>query len=986
MDPYIRNFTVTNLKTETVNSAQEANTVLQVNNIHNNFKIIHFNIRSVLKNFPEIEIFLKQFDNEFDCIILTETWQVPNVNVIQLNGYTLIYNEANFNQNDGTIIYIKNNCENIDYSLQKISEASLIHLTFCINNKNFNIYAMYRPPSVTLIDYINSMQTYLQQQTLNSNYNIFIGDINIDILKTNIHTEEYLNIMAEFGFKSVINNCTRIQGLSQSCLDHIFIKSKEDIEDIILPIIIQTNITDHFPVLIQLVLEQEQNNKQYRKNRIKYIQYKKLKEQMSNVDWSDVYNSRDVETATKKFLSIIDTKINVCTKLVKIKNNKRKRKCWITNGIIKSIETRDKLFQQVQADPLNVNLKRQYLDYRNQLTTLIKKTKINYFKSKIDKNKTCTKNLWSTVKEMCNSGNVQTNIPKIYNERNDLITNKLEICNIFNKTYATLGINMADKIIRNNIYQEKKIITNINSMFLIPTNANEVKKCILRLKPNKSPGIDDMKSITLKNIADEISEIFAYIINLMFESGYCPLDFKMSIIKPIYKNGNKMVVTNYRPVSLITNFAKVFEMLLRQRLYSFLKKHNILSERQFGFMEGKSTQDAISELTKKIYQSLDNNKPSLCVFLDLAKAFDTVSHKHLLECLADIGVRDVVLKLFDSYLSERKQCVCIEGIQSGFRTVNCGVPQGTVLGPVLFLIYLNNLFAIESKGHIISFADDTAIYYEAENWPELKHKVEEDLPKILEWFKFKLLTLNVDKTMFVPFGMYKNSIPDMDVLRIQMKTPINTELFEIKKTNNIKYLGIYIDCHMRWDIHVNYVLKKLRKIIHMFKYIRDALNINYLIILYKALVESHLTYGIVGWGGILNVHLHRLDIMQKRILKIIFNKPVIYSSDELFHESNLLDIRQLYFFNAALKMFSEKKDKINHTHQTRSKQLNNLPILLMHTSTGQRSNKYLGPKIFNSIPNAIKNINSKTIFKKELRNFTYKSRILVHTLIDSNSS
>lgn len=982
MDPYIRNFTVTNIKTETVHSAQETKVVLEVNNNYNNFKLVHFNIRSVMKNFSEIEIFLKQFDTKFDCIILTETWQVLNVNMIQLHGYTLIYNEAKFNQNDGTIIYIRNDIENIDYSFQKINETSVINLTFNINNKSYAIYAMYRPPSTKVVEFIESLQFYLQHQRLTNDYSIFVGDINIDILKTNLHSEEYLNIMAEFGFKSVINNCTRIQGTSQSCLDHIFIKAKFDIEDIILPITIHTNITDHFPVLIQLVTEQRKYNEQCNKTFIKYIQYDKLKQQLSDVDWADVYNSRDVEAATKKFLNIIDDKIKTCTKLVKIKNKMRKRKCWITNGIIKSIETRDKLFRQSQTEPSNINLKKQYLDYRNKLTALIKKTKINYFRSKIDKNKTCTKNLWSMVKEMCNSCNNQINIPKIYNEKNEIITNKIEICNTFNKIYSTLGKNMAEKIKINKNYREKIFFTNTNSMFLMPTNRNEVKNCILRLKPNKSPGADNIKSITLKNIAEQISETLAYIINQMFVVGYCPLDFKMSIVKPIYKNGNRMLVTNYRPISLITNFAKVFEMLLKTRLYNFIKKFKILSDNQFGFTEGKSTQDAIAELTKKIYHSLDKSKPSLCVFIDLAKAFDTVSHKHLLECLEDIGVRDVELKLFNSYLSDRTQSVHIAGTQSGFRTVSCGVPQGTVLGPILFLIYLNNLFAVESVGHIISFADDTAIYYEAETWSELKLKVERDLPKLLEWFNFKLLTLNVEKTLFLPFGLYKKTIPDMDVLKVYL----GTELFEIKKVSNVKYLGIYIDCHLRWDVHVGFVLKKLRSVIHMFKYIKDILDINHLIILYKALVESHLTYGIIGWGGILNVHLQRLQIMQKRILKIIFDKPIIYSSDELFHETHIFDIRQLYFFTAALKVFSEKKDKINHTHQTRTNNVSNLPIVFMHTNSGQRSSTYLGPKIFNSIPNSIRNVNSKSIFKRELKNFIYVSRRLVHTLVDSNSN
>lgn len=982
MDPYIQTFTVNSIKTENVGSAQEARSILQINNNFSNFKLIHFNIRSVLKNFQELEIFLHQFDSKFDCIILTETWQVPNLNLIHLNDYSLLYNKADFNQNDGTIIYIRNDIDITEYSYTKIGDVSVIKLVFNKNNKSFSIHAMYRPPSSNLIEYIDSLPTYLQNHKPNSDYNIIVGDINIDILKVNLHTEEYLNIMAEFGFKSIINIYTRIQGSSQSCVDHIFVKSKFDIDDVILPIIIQTNITDHFPVLFQLVTESEQQSQQYHKNIKKYILYDKLKEHLSSADWSEVFQSWDVESATKTFLNIIENKLNICTKVVKIKKNMRKRKCWITNGIIKSIEMRDKLYRQVQAEPLNENLKTHYLNYRNKLTALIKKSKIKYFKSKIDKNKTCTKNLWSVVKEICNSNNSQNNITKIRNEENSIVTDTLEICNIFNNIYSNIGKNMAAKIYRNNNYKEQKIKTNGNSMFLAPTNPIEVRNCILKLKPNRAPGIDGIKSITLKNIADEISEIFAFIINRMFETGYYPMVFKISVVKPLFKSGDKMLVTNYRPISLITGFAKVVEMLLKLRLCNFLRKYDILSDKQFGFIEGKSTQDAIAELTKKIYHSLDKNKPSLCIFLDLAKAFDSVSHSHLLDCLEDIGIRNTVLDIFRSYLNNRKQCVDIGGTRSEFRKVSFGVPQGTVLGPVLFLIYMNNIFSLKSEGHIISFADDTAIYYEAETWPELKTKAENDLPNILEWLKFKLLTLNMEKTMFVPFGLYKNSIPNLDTLTVRSEN----ELLQVKGTNNIKYLGIYIDCHLRWDVHINYVVKKLRKLVYMFKYIREILNTNNLIILYKSLVESHLTYGIIGWGGILNVHLKRLEIIQKRILKIILHKQITYPSEQLFEELHVFDIRQLYFYALALKTFSEKRDKITHKHHTRIKNQMNLPTVLMRTTTGQRSHSYLGPKVFNSIPKIVRDENSSHKFKNKLRKFILNSRVLTHTLIDSTNN
>ncbi|KAJ8947323.1 hypothetical protein NQ317_014109, partial [Molorchus minor] len=643
---YVKRNKNNSIKTENVLTAQNVSSVLEVNSEYNNFKLIHFNIRSAIKNFAETEICLNQFKNNFDCIILTETWLIPNVSLIQLKGYTMIYNEASYNQNDGTIIYIRNDIDHIDYTIEKISNTSLINLRFCLNGRSYNLYAMYRPPSTNIIEYIDALQIYLQNQNLKYDYSLFVGDINIDISKSTLHSDDYLNIMSEFGFKSIINDYTRIQENSKSCLDHIFIQSKYDIEDVILPLIMHTNITDHFPVLCQLVLEGKKSL-QSKKKEIKHIQYDKLKEQLSQVDWSDVYKSRDVESATKKFINIIDSKINICTKVQKIKHTLQKRKCWVTNGIIRSIETRDKMFNQLQLQPLNETLKQRYKEYRNKLTMLIKKTKINYYKSQINKNITCTKNLWSTVKEMCNSNITQTSVSKIYGVQNEIITDKLEIADTFNNIFANMGENMAKKLNRIKITKKQKT-TNIKSMFLAPTTPNEVKQCISRLKPNKSPGIDDIKSTTIKHMADEISQV---------------------------------------------------------------------------------------------------------------------------------------------YIS-------------------------------------------------------TATYV----------------------------------------GMSKD--------------------------NKFKNL----------------------------------------MILYKSLVESHITYGIIGWGGVLNTHLQRLEVIQKRILKIILNKPYTYPSDELFQETNVCDIRQLYFYCISLKMFSEKKDKAKHDYQTRNRNIGNLPVVLMRTSTGQRSSNYLGPKIYNSIP------------------------------------
>ena len=535
-------------------------------------------------------------------------------------------------------------------------------------------------------------------------------------------------------------------------------------------------------------------------NKIEHVNYGKLKENLSKIDWNIIYQLDDVEAATKRFINIVTTETKKCTKVINIKH--KKRKSWITNGLITSINHRDRMYQQVQRYPENRIIKENYTTYRNTVNNLIKKTKIDYFKRKIESNKKNSKNLWDTVKEICSSNKSQDNIRTICDE-GQIIDDMKSITNRFNNHYTTVGKKLADKITPVPNYNNPYIQNTPSSMFLTATNPLEVKDTILSLKNGKAVGIDGIKAELLKLMSTVISEPLAYIINKCFEKGHYPTAFKTSVVVPIYKNGDRHQIINFRPISLITAYSKIFEKVLKKRLCDYLNKFKIISNKQYGFREGISTQDAILHLTTKMYLAVDSNKPSLCVFIDLAKAFDTVSHTLLLDSLNNIGIRGITLNLFESYLSNRYQCVKINGYLSNLRRVEYGVPQGTVLGPVLFNIYLNDLFSLPTKGSIITYADDTAIFYTCDNWMTLKHMVEEDMNKIKEWFDYKLLTVNFNKTYYLPICSNINSLPPFENLTIR-------DQFIIAGTTKFKYLGIILDSHLKWDNHINYIIKKLQ--------------------------------------------------------------------------------------------------------------------------------------------------------------------------------
>lgn len=553
-------------------------------------------------------------------------------------------------------------------------------------------------------------------------------------------------------------------------------------------------------------------------------------------------------------------------------------------------------------------------------------------------------------------GNQRTEINCIKNENGDITHDMEEVVNIFNNNYINMGKKLADGIKRTSNYEFDQNI-NEHSIFLYPATTQETMGIIRELKNRKSPGIDDLKSETLKLVAEYISEPITYIFNQAIEYGHFPACLKISVVTPIFKGGSRENTVNYRPVSLITNLSKILEKLIKVRLTSFLTKYKILNESQFGFQEGKSTQNAIVELTDYIYGTLDKSKLSMGVFIDLSKAFDTVNHSILLKTLENTGIRGNAYKLLKSYLKNRQQMVRIKNTKSCKRTITCGVPQGTVLGPILFCIYINELFSIGATGKIISFADDTAVIYSGESWLDIKENSEKDLEFIKDWFDYKQLSLNFQKTYFVPFCNYKSSLPHFQNIKIGNNAKISS-------ATQIKYLGVIIDSHFRWNSHINYIVRKLRIILYKFRMLKDRLNLKEKKYIYHSLVQSHLSYCIIGWGGALKTHLRSLEVIQRKFLRLILNKPFRYSSNKLYEESGIFDLRQLFFKTLVLTQYKEKSklNKPSHEYITRTKTRYVIPKKMKNV--GQRSYSFLGPTAFNFLPDIIKTSRSFAQLKK----------------------
>lgn len=492
MDAYIRDYETYVYETHVINDIEECKNILKQNKIQK-FNIFHNNIRSLTKNFDELNIIRNEFGNNLDCIILTETFKIYDINLFHIPGYTTIYNNGDINKNDGVIIYIKNTI-NFTYNIINFQRIKVIQLFFNIDNTDVELLAIYRPPSLCPLQFNNSLQNFLQTNNQKSTITIIVGDINIDISGDSELAQEYLNILGEYGYLSTINSHTRVQGNTASCLDHIFIKTKLPYDNF-LSAILKITITDHYPTILQITLPEKENHSinPNIKNHKKYINYKKLNLNLSNETWTDVYSCTDADMATNLFTKKLLNYIKDCTAIKQIRRNSIKRKSWMTEGLLKSIETKNKLYKNVERNPEDTNTLNEFRRYRNKLSNLIKATKNNFYKAEIENNQNSPKQLWKCIKSISTSKN-KISIKSIETENGEKTTNTSEIANRFVNYFSNIGYTLAKNIKKPNKKFDKMRL--VNSIVVNQTNEDEVKTTIKGLKVHKTPGLDNLTAET----------------------------------------------------------------------------------------------------------------------------------------------------------------------------------------------------------------------------------------------------------------------------------------------------------------------------------------------------------------------------------------------------------------------------------------------------------------------------------------------------------
>ena len=505
---------------------------------------------------------------------------------------------------------------------------------------------------------------------------------------------------------------------------------------------------------------------------------------------------------------------------------------------------------------------------------------------------------------------------------------------------------------------------------------DKLSSTLNKMKTSHGSGHDGIASFYLKIAIPVVGGSLCDLFNKSLFAGKFPEDWKIARIAPIFKSGAKDERSNYRPISVLPFISRLFEKLIFNQFYEYLDANKSLYEHQSGFRLLHSVATALLASTNDWYLNIDKGKYTGLIFIDLKKAFDTVDHKILLKKLKMYGVTGLEYDWFTSYLDNRKQFCRVDGTSSGVRGINCGVPQGSCLGPLLFLIYINDLPFSLQKCHVSMYADDTAISLSSKSIDDLQNDLNLDLLNLQDWLHANKLSLNVVKTQSLIIG----SGPSIRMIENQPDAPPSFSIGDqdIEMITYTRYLGVQIDSKINWGKHIDTLKTKANRALGLIKYSKKYLPSDILNKMYRGIVEPHLSYCCSVWGCCSESKLDVLQKIQNRAARIVTSSPYDASaasiiqnlgwptiSDLIRKETATLTYKSLnslapHYLSKLFAKCSDDRERFLRSSGT------DLKIPLLKTINGQKAFSYRGPKLWNSLERATKLAPSLKTFKEQL--------------------
>ena len=892
-------------------------------------------------------------------ILCSETCTTVDItdNEINLDMYKLIRCDSHSRHTGGVLIYVHDSIDfNIKYNNCNDNNMWSIFIKLKYFNPKWQIGVIYHSPSSSDADFMNYLKNLLDQCCENSDNNILIGDFNINVNNTTTYSNQLNEIFNSHCMQQIVDFNTRVTQTSQTKIDLLYTNSN----DVTCKKLTNFQISDHETIHFNININREFQ----------------MRESVKILSWSSYNpdallhflrycyfgNFREIDLDSKVELvknNIINVMHNLITeKEIKVKIMNK----WYDEELANMNKLKLEMFNSLEE---NGNWE-EYRVVKNRYKKMVRTKKIQYLENKIDQNCDNSKKMWDCLKNTICIKNNRNRIDKIL-INGAIVEGDINIANSFNNYFvdSIIDINSNIDVIDRLSFE----LVRCDSRFIFENvTVCDIIAIVKRFR-NKIGGNKLLSEGVIKDAIPYMAHFYVQIINESMIEGKFPELWKTSIIVPIEKIKSTIKVEEFRPINTLPCDEKIIESVIKNQLVKYLEDKSVIIQEQSGFRHKHSCESALNLVLANFKEDLNSKHNIISVFVDLKRAFETIDQNILLKKLSAIGIRDKELNWFKSFLENRKQCTVIGQEISEARNVDIGLPQGSVLAPLLFNIYINNIGKVLKYSSIKLFADDALIMISGSNIEEIRDKLQYDLDNLYSWLCVNKLMINIDKTKFMVITRKLNS--ENIVLKINNK--------EIENVESIKYLGIQIDCKLNFNKHTEYTIKKISKQIGFVKRTCKYLNKKYKILVYKSIIEPHFIYCPTIFFIMKDSQINKLQILQNKMMRFILRKPYDTHVQDMLDQLNWLSIKQQIFFHAMKFIYKiingllpdYLKNLITYnweTHNRYTRNRNNFKLPLYRTEAEKNNLFYKGLKCFNELPLEIKN-NNYVNFKIML--FTY---------------
>jgi hypothetical protein len=918
----------------------------------------HVNVYHLFNKLHDVAMLLNQA-SPFHILGISETRLLSDFPSIP--NYTFLSRNISFPGHTGMGIFIHNGVmshikRRFDLESKKI-ESMWIEITH--KSRSSLIGFIYRNPASDA-DWTDDFITMLDKVTEKDPNVLILGDFNIDLLAPQPSWDCTTSL---FGLHQLVNEPTRITPISATLIDHIYTNNLNMVSNVHTS---DVHLSDHKPVLctwsckISSKVTKGHTTIQFRS--MKNFNSFNFVNDLSKVSFSAIFDKTDATEALSEWYSIFNPILEKHAPLRQKRVKHATLPRWLSPDITAAMKLRNILKKEKRFD--------EYKKQRNKVKSMVRKAKKDYFNTLVTDN---------------------TNVASIWNAMNEFTYKKrrntaMSQCNFSANDFNNHFTNLVDSVIQsaygdsNNTYvldsrleQFCKDKLNKNTSASIPKlTTTEVSKIISNLKNKKSMGLDNINASFLKLSLPHILDSLTFIYNLCLNQNVFPSILKTAKIIPLPKSKDIGEISNFRPISLLSILSKPLEKHIFNHLISFVENHDIFHPFQSGFRQHHSCHTALTRICDSWLSAINKTKPEITgsVFLDLKKAFDLVDHNILLMKLTKYFQNANTIALLNSYLTNRTQQVFLNGTFSSVCSVKCGVPQGSVLGPLLFGLFINDLPLYLTNPNVISdlFADDNSMHSSASSIDIVESNLQQGLVDVSDWCKQNRMVLHPGKTKSMAVATRQKH----QIQPLTLNLFINSCMIEQVKEH--KVLGITLDQTLSWKPHIDSVCKRLSQNLFLLSQLKFYLNNHALKIFFHAHIMSHINYASTIWSGASKNNLTKLNSLHRRAVKLISDTPLV-STDQKLQNLKILPLDKQFDFNVAVLMFKIKNNMAPPYLQS----------LLIPSTDRYNSDRYLcpktrvdiykssfafsGPYVWNTIPINIKSVNSLQSFKSSLKHY-----------------